>query len=135
MTYFLVLPVVGVLVLLLGGFTVACRVAPSLRPLFPFAGRILVWATAGVVAAHGAVLLLYLVPAFAPEELASDQGARGLLKIFLAAGLLVAPLVASALGFMAGSTFGVFMALRSLREQGNDRRAVAAGAGKKRGAW
>lgn len=115
MPYFIVLPVVGALVLLLGGFAVACRLAPSLRPLFPFAWRILLWSTVGVVAANGAVLLLYLVPSFAPEELAADRGARGLLKIFLAAGLLVGPLVASALGFMAGSTFGAFLALRSLR--------------------
>ncbi len=115
MPYFFVLPVVGAVVLLLGAFTLACRATPSLRPLFPFAWRILLWSTAGVVAANAAVFLLYLVPAFAPEELAADQGARGLLRIFLAAGLLVGPLVATALGFMAGSTLGAVLALRALR--------------------
>ncbi len=115
MPYFFVLPVVGAVVLLLGGFALACRLAPPLRPLFPFAWRILLWSTVGVVAANGAVFLLYLVPAIAPEELATDQGARGLLKMLLAAGLVVGPLVATALGFMAGSTLGVFLALRALR--------------------
>lgn len=122
MPYFLVLPVVGAVVLLLGGFAVACRLTPSLRPLFPFAWRILLWSTAGVVAANGAVFLLYLVPAFLPEELAADQGVGGMLKIFIAAGLLVGPLVASALGFMAGSTLGAFLALRSLRPAPGGRR-------------
>ncbi len=122
MPYFFVLPVVGVVVLLLGGFALACRVTPSLRPLFPFAWRILAWSTVGVVTANGAVFLLYLVPAFSPEELAADQGARGLLKIVLAAGLLVGPLVATALGFMAGSTLGVFLALRALRPSPGTRR-------------
>ncbi len=120
MPYFFVLPVVGFVVLLLGGFAVVCRAAPSLRPLFPFAWRILLWSTVGVVVANAAVFLLYLVPAFAPEELAADPGAGGLLKVFLAAGLLVGPLVASAVGFMAGSTVGVYLALRALRGKGGD---------------
>ncbi len=117
MPYFFVLPALGGVVLLLGGFAVACRAAPTLRPLFPFAWRILLWSTVGVLVANGAVFLLYLVPVFAPEEIAADHGARGLLKVFLAAGLLVGPLVASALGFMVGSTFGVYQALRALREK------------------
>ncbi len=120
MPYFFVLPIVGLVVLLLGGFAIACRATPSLRPLFPFAWRILVWSTAGVVVANAAVFLLYLVPAFAPEELAAAQGAGGLLKIFLAAGLLVGPLVATALGFMVGSTVGVYLALRALRRKGRE---------------
>jgi len=62
------------------------------------------------------------VPAFVPEELAADRGVGGMLKIFLAAGLLVGPLVASALGFMAGSTLGAFLALRSLRPAPGGRR-------------
>jgi hypothetical protein len=36
--------------------------------------------------------------------------------------LLLGPFVATALGFMAGSTFGVFLALRSLREAPGGRR-------------
>ncbi len=128
MPYFFVLPVVGVVVLLLGGFALACRLLPSLRPLFPFAWRILLWATVGVVAANGAVFALYLVPAFAPEGLAADQGTRGFLKMILAAGLLVGPLVATALGFMAGSTLGVFLALRALRPSSGARRGAGEGA-------
>jgi len=116
--YFFILPAFGVTVVLLGGFTIACKAAPSLHPLFPFAWRILLWSTVGFAAANGAVLLLFLVPAFAPEGVAGDPGARGVLKIGLAAGLLVGPFIASALGFMAGSTFGAFLALRSLRGGG-----------------
>ncbi len=119
MPYFFILPVVAGIVLLLGGFAIACRLAPSLRPLYPFAWRILVWSTAGVVAANAAVLLLFLVPAVAPEDLAADRGAGAPLKIFLAAGLLVGPLVATALGFMVGSTVGVYLALRALRGRGS----------------
>ncbi len=118
MPYFFVLPAVGAVVVLLGAFTLACRLSPSLRPLFPFAWRILLWSTAGIVAANGAVFSLYLVPALAPEELAADQGVRGALRIVLAAGLLVGPLAATALGFMAGSTLGTFLALRALRSSG-----------------
>ena len=118
MPYFFILPAFGIAVLFLGGFAVACRVAPSLAPLFPFAWRILLWSTVGFVVANGAVLLLCLVPAFVPEGAPGDPGAREVLKIGLAAGLLVGPFVASALGFMAGSTFGVFLALRSLRGKG-----------------
>ncbi len=128
MPYFFVLPVVGVVVLLLAGFAVACRAIPSLRPLFPFAWRILLWSTVGVVAANGAVFLLYLVPAFAPEELAADRGVRDLWKVFLAAGLLVGPLVATALGFTAGSTLGAILALRSLRPAPGRRRRGREGA-------
>ncbi len=117
MPYFFLLPVAGAIVVLLGGFAAVCRIAPPLRPLFPFAWRILLWSTVGIAAANGAVLLLYLLPGLAPEGLAADPRARGLLQISLAAGLLVGPIVATALGFMAGSTLGVFLALRSLRER------------------
>lgn len=122
MAYFFILPAFGVAVLLLGGFAIACRVAPSLNPLFPFAWRILLWSTVGFAVANGAVLLLFLVPAFAPAAAPGDPGAREALKIGLAAGLLVGPFIASALGFMAGSTFGVFLALRSLRSASGGRR-------------
>jgi len=43
MPYFFLLPAFGIAFLLLGGFTIACKVAPSLNPLFPFAWRILLW--------------------------------------------------------------------------------------------
>jgi len=122
MAYFLFLSAFGVAVLLLGGFAIACRVAPSLNPLFPFAWRILLWSTVGFAVANGAVLLLFLVPAFAPAAAPGEPGAREALKIGLAAGLLVGPFIASALGFMAGSTFGVFLALRSLRSASGGRR-------------
>lgn len=122
MPYFFILPAFGIAVLLLGGFTIACKVAPSLNPLFPFAWRILLWSTVGFGVANGAVLLLFLVPAFAPEGVPGNRGARGVLKIGLAAGLLVGPFIASALGFMAGSTFGAFLALRSLRSGAGVRR-------------
>src|SRR5512145_2605335 len=93
---------------------------PSLRPLFPFAWRILLWSTVGIVVANGAVLLLFLVPALAPAGSPGD--ARGASKTGLGIGLLLGPFVATALGFMAGSTFGVFLALRSLREVPGGRR-------------
>ena len=121
MPYFLILPAFGIGAFLLGGFTIACRVAPSLKPLFPFAWRILVWSTVGFAVANGAVLLLFLVPAFSPATAPGDPGAREATRIGLAAGLLLGPFIASALGFMAGSTFGVFLALRSLRSAAGGR--------------
>lgn len=122
MPYFFILPAFGIAVLLLAGFAIACRVVPSLGPLFPFAWRILLWSTVGFAVANGAVLLLFLVPAFAPEGAPGDPGAREALRIGLAAGLLLGPFIASALGFMAGSTFGVFLALRSMRSDSGGRR-------------
>lgn len=125
MPYFFVAAVIAGVVVLLGGLSVACRVVPSLRPLFPFAWRILLWSTAGVVVANGAVLLLFLAPLLAPPGAPGDPGGQGGLRIGLAVGLLIWPFVATALGFMAGSTFGVFLALRSLRPRpggpGDDR--------------
>ena len=122
MPYFFILPAFGIAVLLLVGFTVACRIAPSLEPMFPFAWRIMLWSTVGFVVANAVVLLLFLVPAFAPECAQGDPGAREASRIGLAAGLLLGPFIASALGFMAGSTFGVFLALRSLRSASGGRR-------------
>ena len=122
MPYFFIIPPFGIAVLLLAGFTVACRVAPSLTPLFPFAWRILLWSTVGFAVANGAVLLLFLVPAFTPAAAPADPGAREALRIGVAAGLLLGPFIASALGFMAGSTLGVFLALRSLRSASVGRR-------------
>ncbi len=124
MPYFFILPVLAAVVVLLGGFAIACRVAPSLRPLYPVAWRILLWSTIGAVVANGAVLLLYFVPVLAPDETAADRGAGGVLKILLAAGLLVGPIVASALGLLAGATVGVFLGLRSLRGQEGGRGSV-----------
>lgn len=115
MPYHFIVTIVSAVVVLLGGFAIACRAAPSLRPLFPFAWRILLWSTVGVVVANAAVLLLFLVPAFAPAGAPEGSGAQGALKIGLAVGLLLGPFIATALGFMAGSIFGVFLALRSAR--------------------
>ncbi|MGE5189623.1 MAG: hypothetical protein ACM3NF_06155 [Gemmatimonadota bacterium] len=113
--YLFIAAVVAAVVVLLGGFAVACRVAPPLRPLFPFAWRIFLWSTVGVLVANGAVLLLFLVPAPPSSGPAGGPGASDAWKIGLAAGLLLGPVAATALGFVAGSTFGVFLALRSLR--------------------
>lgn len=128
MPYFFILPAFGIAVVLLGGFTIACRSAPSLNSLFPFAWRILLWSTVGFAVANGAVLLLFLVPVFAPESVPGDPRAREVLKIGLAAGLVAGPFIASALGFVAGSTFGYFLALRSLRSASGSRRYRGGGA-------
>jgi MFS family permease len=115
--YFLVLPVFVLAMLVLSISTVVCATVPRLRPALPFLWRVLVWSGAGCIVANLPVLALYTVPYLLERRgFVSEPGNAGnVLRVVLAAGLLIGPFVASAAGFVGGAAFGVWRASRKPR--------------------
>ncbi len=112
MTWFVILPLwlasLGAMALA----TVATRVVARLAPAFPYAWRVLVWSSVGFVAANALVLAGFVVVARAVDGAPPASGAA---KVGLGAALLLAPVIASAAGFLGGAGPGVVLAWRVSR--------------------
>ncbi len=114
MPYFFVLPMFVLTMLALSVATVLCATVPKLRWALPFAWRVLVWSGMGCIFANVPVFALYALPlaldrtGLTPES----EYAMNALRIVLVAGLLLGPIVASAVGFFGGTLFGVWRAYR-----------------------
>lgn|SRR5512146_2410010 len=97
--YLFLLPPWAVAVLAMAAATMATRVAPRLRPAYPYAWRILLWSNIGFVAANVLVQVFY--PVLAAVQVGLDFA-----------------LVAAPIGcVLAGIVAGIWLAHRATRER------------------
>jgi hypothetical protein len=104
-TYFLmVLAFIGWLVLAAAA-TLATRYVPALSAAYPYAWRIALWASAGIVAANAALAaILFLSHAALPPG--------GALQLTWGMAAVLGPLLVSPAGWLAGAVIGAVQAMR-----------------------
>jgi hypothetical protein len=109
-------------VVLLATITLICTIVPGLRPGLPFAWRVWLWSSVGCVVANAPVFALYFVPE-ALERTGTTPApgvGRSVLTVVLAGGLLLGPIIASAVGFVGGAAVGLVLAARATRLRSNE---------------
>src|SRR5688572_1582478 len=115
MVYVIILPLFGLWLVGSGLVLLGTRVVPLFRPLYPYAWRIVFWASAGVVLANAALLTMLGLGLVVLQL--SDTGApstlRGLVTIGWTGGAMLGPFVASAAGWGIGALLGVALAFRT----------------------
>ena len=121
MPYFFVMAGFILATFILAAITLACAVVPGLRPGFPFAWRVWLWSSVGCVVANVPVFALYFVPVALERSgtMSASGVGRSVLNVMLAGGLLLGPIIASAVGFVGGATAGLALGLRATRLQSN----------------
>lgn len=108
---FFILPLWAVAVLLMIALTVATRLVARLRPIYPYALRVLLCSNGGFVVANAFVLSVYvLVGRFAPSASGSAHPA---LQFGVGVALLAAPIAATIGGVLAGAIVGMWLGHRA----------------------
>ena len=109
--YFIIIPVFVVALFLMGCVVVACRFVDAIKPLYPFAWRVLLWSSLGFVLANSVMLGLLILPGTSGFQ--GFEQAGNLAKIGYASVLLLGPAIASFIGFFGGTVMGIRLAYLS----------------------
>jgi len=109
--YFVILPVFVVALVLMGCVVVACRFVDAIKPLHPFAWRVLLWSSLGFVLANSVMLGLLMLPGASGSTGLEQAG--NLAKIGYASVLFLSPAIASFIGFFGGAVLGIRLAYLS----------------------
>ena len=117
--YFIIIPVFACALVCMTCAALASRFIERLRPVYPFAWRVLLGSTLGFVVANGVMLALVLL-AVQHDGTADAEQAGDAAKLSFAAALFFGPVIASLLGFIGGSILGVWFAISSRSRRPQD---------------
>ncbi len=124
MMYFVVAVLFVLWLVVAAGAVAATRFIAPLRPLFPFVWRMCLWATIGFLVADAALVgLMVVTSGFDPTFVRGTIGDE-ILRFVVQLAILVGPLVASAIGWLAGLLLGILLAF--LRQRRLDEAAAKA---------
>lgn len=114
MLYFFILSAFAVAVLVMGVVVMGTRYVEPLRPIYPFAWRVLLWSSLGFLSANGLWLLLV-------SQVSASSGAGAVatmstvVKIGYAVLLVFGPVMLSVAGFVGGAVLGLVLAFFASR--------------------
>jgi hypothetical protein len=116
MAYFLIVPAFILWLLIAAATIYATRTIPRLAAGYPYAMRISVWATVGFIIANSVLIGLLGFGFVALDSLVpSPSTTRDVLQVAWALTAIGGPIVASALGWIAGCILGAVLAFRRSR--------------------
>ena len=115
MAYFLILPAFVLWLLVAAAGILATRLIPRLAPIYPYALRASLWASVGTVVANAVLIGLLALGMGVLEPTASQSTAQDAAQMAWGLTALGGPVIASALGWLGGFVFGLFLAFRRSR--------------------
>lgn len=126
MPYFLILPLFVLGVLLQSAVLGATMLFDRFAPLRPYAWRVLVWSSAGFLAANALLLIPCCVVMMFGDRLGlhDDNPIHQTIGIVAGLGILIGPLLASPLGFGAGVVIAIRRGHRALARSQSEARVA-----------
>ena len=110
MPYFILIPVFLGWLLICGIATTASKWMASLRPWRSYVVQVCVWSTVGILIANSVLVLLLAQGIQALDALRDGTTIRSGLQVAWGLGALLGPFAVSALGWMGGVCFGLYLA-------------------------
>ena len=112
MAYFVIVPAFVLWLLVAAAALVAAKFVPRLAAMYAYVLRILIWGTVGFVAANALLICFLALGLVALERTESSQSTtHDVLQMAWGLTAIGGPIVASALGWMAGCILGGVLAL------------------------
>lgn len=109
MPYFILVPVFLGWLLICGIATTAGKRMASLRPWRSYVVQVCIWSTVGILIANSVLILLLAESIQALPELQDGTTIRYGLQVAWGLGALFGPFAVSALGWMGGVCFGLYL--------------------------
>ena len=117
MAYFFIVPLWMAAVIVMGVITLSARFVPSIHRLYPFAWRVLLWSSVGFLLSNAIAVGLLFVPGLFAIELSESRAAA----YGFAAVVVLAPIMASIVGFLSGGVIGVWLAVRAMQSRDTEK--------------
>lgn len=115
MPYFIIVPLF-LLWATLAGIAIAIVLrSPSARPWHAYVMRVAIWATVGIIAANGVLILALGLGIGLMDGTVAHSPVRAGLQLIWGLMALLGPFAASALGWLAGAVLGVYLGFRHRR--------------------
>jgi hypothetical protein len=116
MTYFFLVPLFALWLLAAAGALLMLRFTPSLRHLYPLAFSVALWSSLGFIVGNAALMLLIV---FGGQffQVRGDGALKDVMGVVWGGLILAGPVLASAIGWLAGLGAGLLLSYRKSRRR------------------